>query len=110
MDKATFARLYKEGKEVRAGDRESGIWVCPETGYYQIGKERYVYIREGSRLKATWEFRGSDWKLSAVDTDAILPPKAPETHISKLRVWKWRLVFAGLAAVAALLLVCGGGA
>jgi hypothetical protein len=112
MEKSTFVRLHREGRKVRRGDRESGIWVCPESGFYELrfadgDGDTSVYLCAGSRLRATWEFRGSDWRLVAIDTDTILPPKQPT---SWLRAWKWRLAFGGFVlAASSLLLFCGGG-
>jgi hypothetical protein len=78
-DKRTQKRLEPElGTSVRHGNQETGIWIVPKTGWWRLYAEESIYLKRGSRLKATWQFTGSMWQLARVDTEVILLPKGSQ--------------------------------
>ncbi len=85
-DSRTQRKLEHNGKIARVGDRETGIWVVDETGWWQRG-DAYVYLEKGTRLVATWKFTGQRWVLAKTETDNLVESEVPPTW--RQRLWRW---------------------
>ena len=81
-------KLNRAGRVARIGDQESGVFTWDESGgWCDLGKH-WVNIPKGSRVVATWTFKGSrGWMITALDPDSIAPPARARGYITRL--WDW---------------------
>lgn len=104
----TWEKLEHNGKCVRIGDRETGIWEVPDTHWYKYG-DRFVFLVEGTRLEATFGFQVDEesdrgyWQLVDIDIENLAPPTSIEHPVQQKRRRWGRLVLS--AAVTAALLM-----
>jgi uncharacterized protein YndB with AHSA1/START domain len=105
----TQEKLESNGKVVRVGDRETGVWEVPVTHWYAYN-HTYVYLTKGTRLKATWEFRpppdvvgsGGEWRLCKLDLENLNAPRSMTRPMRMVRV-SWPKLILSAFVVAALL-------